>query len=74
MKFFEYMIEQQKYNIKDKQLKEDYEYHFYKMPTYLKEQLGKIRYETIKDISSISMATNRMSGKINKLTKLSKEG
>lgn len=69
MKFFEYMIEQQKYNIKDKQLKEDYEYHFYRLPKYLKDVFQKVKYETMRDITSINMVADRLSKKINELSK-----
>ena len=70
--FLEFMFENYKYvdSLKEKTERENFMYHFDKIPSYARRVLGKARYDILGDIATIGMLTNRMSEKVDRFTSL----
>lgn len=70
--FLDFMFENYKYvgSLKEKTDRENFMYHFNKIPSYTRRVLGKIRYDILGDIATIGMLTNRMSEKVDRFTNL----
>jgi len=73
IKFIDFMIDNNKYidAKSNKDIKEDYLYHFEKIPQYTREIIQQLRYKVIGDIASIGLATTRLSEKVDKFTNMS---
>jgi len=73
IKFIDFMIDNNKYidAKSNKDIKEDYLYHFEKIPQYTREIIQQLRYKVIGDIASIGVATTRLSEKVDKFTNMS---
>lgn len=74
IKFIDYMVDNNKYvNSEEfKDFRDDYIYHFERIPNYTRETMGQLRYDLIGDVANIGAAATTLSKRIDKLTKLSK--
>ena len=70
--FLEFMFENYKYvdSLKEKTERENFMYHFDKIPSYARRVLEKMRHDILGDISSVSMHTNRLSKKVDSFTNI----
>ena len=72
IEFVDFMFEN-KNNIealKNQTDKENFEYHFEKIPIYMRDVMQKLRYDLIGDISNISATTEMLSERVDKFTDL----
>lgn len=56
--------------LKCKKDRENFSYHFDRIPIYTREILSKLRYDLIGDVANIGAMTERMSKRIDEFTKL----
>ena len=54
----------------NKDIREDYLYHFEKIPKYTREIIQQLRYQVIGDIASMAVVTTRLSEKVDKFTSM----
>jgi hypothetical protein len=73
IKFIDFMIMNNKYidAKSNKDIREDYLYHFEKIPQYTREIIQQLRYQVIGDIASMAVVTTRLSEKVDKFTSMS---
>ena len=72
IEFVDFMFEN-KNNIealKNQTDKENFEYHFEKIPIYMRDVMQKLRYDLLGDISNISATTEMLSERVDKFTDL----
>ena len=50
--------------------RENFDYHFDRIPIYTREILSKLRYDLIGDVANIGAMTERMSKRIDEYTRL----
>ena len=50
--------------------RENFDYHFDRIPIYTREILSKLRYDLIGDVANIGAVTKNMSKRIDEFTKL----
>ncbi|HHY13224.1 MAG TPA: hypothetical protein GX526_01070 [Thermoanaerobacterales bacterium] len=56
--------------LKCKKDRENFDYHFDRMPIYTREILSKLRYDLIEGVANIGATTENMSKRIDEFTKL----
>lgn len=70
IKFLDFMIENNKYMNSGKFDRDDYLYHFQKIPSYTRDILCKFRYDLIDYTAQIGIINDRLNKKIDSFTDL----
>lgn len=72
IKFVDFMFENKNYvnSLKCETDRENFRYHFDRIPIYLRDMLEKLRFDTLGDIANTSNLITKVFDRVNELTEI----
>lgn len=72
IKFIDFMFENKNYvdNLKDEIDRENFIYHFNRIPIYLRDMLQKLRFDTLGDIADTSNLIRKVFKRVDRFTEI----